>query len=592
MFLANSLKEKLKRNFLENNPDSIGKAPFSYNPPPRDPRQLLSFKGEAKGLPPAPSQEFTTQKLQALDKQEWQNTFSLTRLHNEWKTRVELDFDDKHKKFSDDMILPEVKESKQYVKELIDRDVLDLKKKRWNVSSDCNDKSFRPELKKTLFEVSHGLKDFTVVPLKEKIVEEGCDSRDIRVIDGLKWDISTKLENDEKKYEDLIAKSLALENSARYWRENEYNRLNGEPYPISEDRKKVEIIRYFKKYRTPYQKSIDHMRTMQKVKNDTAIIRTEVEESVKYRNPGALKCPEKINAIVLKEMFNTYKYKYNELTGKLDKEEIKKRQREENKFRWKDEDLVKKMISVNTLDDTSWFKPLYAKERIANSQEKFKKELLKPLVIKGNDIFNEQEKIQEMLEDEYKRQQKRELMLKQKFSSKKSNEKYVISKYPMDKETYTTMTTMQTEGNEFTKKEDLPIIEQLAKKLNNDHFVDAYKKVASEDVEKKNKLYKKLKGNVEVIYSHPGTYREFDFEEKEVAKKKETIKEENVNEENRDNDNNKEGGDENNGIVNPINNNNKGSNKVKLWSCCMNSDEHSKGCHKEIVKKFKWLYDE
>ena len=37
-------------------------------------------------------------------------------------------------------------------------------------------------------------------------------------------------------------------------------------------------------------------------------------------------------------MYKRYLYKYNELTGNLSKEEIKKKQKEENKFKWKDED--------------------------------------------------------------------------------------------------------------------------------------------------------------------------------------------------------------------------------------------------------------
>ena len=92
MFLANSLKEKLKRTYLENDPDAIGKPPFSYNPPPNDPRVLLSFKGTARGLPPNPSEEFTTQKLQAMDTKEWSSKFTVPKLRREWQTKVEIDF--------------------------------------------------------------------------------------------------------------------------------------------------------------------------------------------------------------------------------------------------------------------------------------------------------------------------------------------------------------------------------------------------------------------------------------------------------------------------------------------------------------------
>ena len=53
------------------------------------------------------------------------------------------------------------------------------------------------------------------------------------------------------------------------------------------------------------------------------------------KNSGLLlRYPEKINALVFKELNNTYKYKYNEIKGNLSKEEIKKKQQQENKFNW------------------------------------------------------------------------------------------------------------------------------------------------------------------------------------------------------------------------------------------------------------------
>ena len=74
--------------------------------------------------------------------------------------------------------------------------------------------------------------------------------------------------------------------------------------------------------------------------------------------------------------------------------------------------------------------------------------------------------------------------------------------------------------------------------------------MAEKEVNKQNRIFKKNKDNIEYIYSHPGTYREFEFPD---VKKK--------------------------------------SNKTMFWSCCMNEDKDSKGCQKTVVKKFSWLYD-
>lgn len=607
MFLANSLRDKLKRNYLENDADTFGKARYPYQPAPKDPRLLLSFKGGATGIL-SPSQEYTTQQLQALDKKEWESKFTVGKLKKEWNTKVDIDFEPKHKKFSDDMMSPEVIESKRYVKELIDPDILELKQKKWNISSDVTTQ-LRPELKKTLFEVSHGLKDFKVVPLKEPKFEEGCSSRDLRIVDGKKWDISTKLEKIEKKElgDEILEK--AIENSNYYWKSNEMNRLNGEPFPISEDRKKVEVIRYFKKYRTPYQQINDYEKTMKKVKELTALEKIDVEKMVKYKNPGT-RYQEKIDALVFKEMYNRYKYKYNELTGNLSKEEIKKKQREENKFHWKDEDLINKIVAVNDLKDTNWFKPEYTNERLCRSQDKLKRELLKPLVIKGTEIHDEEDRLKEKAEDEYKKQQKRELMLKLKRFPRRYNNTSFTSKYPITKEEYETIKESELEDdNSNVMKAKRAMFNSLGLERVDPgpFFLEAYHKIAGEECEKLNKIYRKNKDNIEYEYSHPGTYREFDLDnkkdkldilQKEIKKENQIEKYENsdkadekTQEKSYEKSNDRSIEKSNDKSENPLEEIKETQSSKKFWSCCMNSDKNSKGCQRKVIKKFRWLYD-
>ena len=43
MFLANSLKDKIKRNFLENSPNTLEKAKFSYSPPKKKRETFIKF---------------------------------------------------------------------------------------------------------------------------------------------------------------------------------------------------------------------------------------------------------------------------------------------------------------------------------------------------------------------------------------------------------------------------------------------------------------------------------------------------------------------------------------------------------------------
>ncbi len=54
----------------------------------------------------------------------------------------------------------------------------------------------KPELKKILFEVRHGFKDYQVVKLKDKKIELGTDSRNFRHPD---WNDSNLFEEFEKK---------------------------------------------------------------------------------------------------------------------------------------------------------------------------------------------------------------------------------------------------------------------------------------------------------------------------------------------------------------------------------------------------------
>ena len=49
MFLANSLKEKLRRDYMAGETESI--RPYRYDPPQQDPKILLSIKEAMKSSP-------------------------------------------------------------------------------------------------------------------------------------------------------------------------------------------------------------------------------------------------------------------------------------------------------------------------------------------------------------------------------------------------------------------------------------------------------------------------------------------------------------------------------------------------------------
>jgi hypothetical protein len=153
MFLKSSLEEKLKRSLSE------------YNSPIEERLQKSNYQNKSG-------------KLRTLQTK-----------------NDSLSFPRDHKKFNDDDVSLKAREAKKYVKALIDPDILELRKKQWNISA-MPEENKRPELKQTLFEVSHGLSDFKVVMLKENKVELGTDTRKF-CYEG--WNRSTLLEQLEKK---------------------------------------------------------------------------------------------------------------------------------------------------------------------------------------------------------------------------------------------------------------------------------------------------------------------------------------------------------------------------------------------------------
>ena len=555
MFLENSLKEKLKSNYLSNEPDISEHIKFEYKIPKKDPRVLLSFGDNTLNL--NNEYELTSGlKLRALDKKEWESLFTLKKLKNEYKRKTEINFDYNFKKFSDDIILPNIIESKKYIKNLLNPDILELKQKKWDNSTDINNKK-KPELKQTLFEVSHGLRDFKVIPLKEKKIIEGCDSRNFLSIDGKIWDSSNQIS--EKQIKSLSASNLfnANENSIKYWKDNSKNRIYQNPFPITEERKKVEVIRYFKPYKIPSQKSYDYYNIMKKVKELTLSDREKIEKEIKKNNPEIeKKYPEKFNALIFKEMSKKYENKYNELIGNLSREDIKKKQTKGKNFKWNDENLINKIIAVNSIKETDFF----PKKKITKSfsQENIKKKILEPLVMKGKEIINEEEKIKEKKQEDYKNKKKKELL---KIPKKKINNiigKINDSKYPISKEEYDKLLNASESSSNENDENNILNTSKIEKK---ELFIEAYEKIAKNEIEKQEKKNKEEKEKIIIKYHHPGTYREFIYEE---------------------NDNNQ---------IDTLGESVKKEVKSFLWSCCLNSDKESKGCQKTIIKKNKWLYE-
>ena len=605
MFLSTVFREKLKRDFLEGDTDDQGGAKFRYQAKPEDKRQLINFhesiKSNAKD--PTPFNRLNSQQLKALGNKEWINTFNLKNLYARWEGTTNLDFDNNFKKFTDDIVPSNVIASKQYVKNLVDPDILQKKKKNFSLSTDTNEKT-KPELKKTLFEVSHGLKNFSIVPLKIPNVEVGVDSRDYLTLDNNTWNKSNLI--DEKDFNQKFKENLfsAQENSNRYWKVNEDNRNMETQIPIREERKKVETPRYFKKYRSPYQRSIEYSKTMNKIIEDSSIEKENLEKKLLKQYPFLAQYPEKLNALVFKEMDNVYKFKYKEFLNhstQIKREEDPNKE-EYRKFKWNDKDLANKMIAIDKLQKSGILLTETGstrKNKLYLSYDKKSKKYLLPLVIKGQNIFNEEDKIHEKLKQEQLKQRKKELLMQEKKFKRTYSPKEFVSKYPQSKEEYNTNKSLEKLINEentnmnendmeikiLLNKSPKPNTEEIMNSISTNsgcgpHFLEAYCKIADQELEKMKETNKKLKEHVTIKYTHPGTYRGFDFKDKILRPKPVKRKEEFEFEDETPQ-------------VPAVERDEYIEKKVTeyYWSCCMNTDKNSPGCQKIEERNFKYLYD-
>ena len=559
MFLATSLNEKLKKTMNEMEPDTIQTCEFPYEKPKKNPAVFTTHNHPFQD-------QITSNYLFNLSKKEWESTFTLPHLRNKWKEKIKLNFDPNFKKIPDSLISEKTKEAKSYVKNLVDPDALEVKRKYWNISNNAKEK-IRPELRKTVFEATHGLNNFKVVPLKEKFIEEGVDSRNYMYINGEKWNNSTLFEKFEKDNLNYTTRENAFKNTIKYWRKTAYDRFNENPFPISNERKYIEEERYYKKYLSPKREYIQNYNIMKKIKEDLFLEREKVLNKMKKENPRDEHNLDKLNSLVEKEMNETYKEKFNIIMGK------KKRSNtaESYKKNWKDEELVEKVNTINNWNDVNWFKPLKNEEEDYYDKTFKKRELLKPLVSKGNDIIKEENNLHLKIENDYKKEIKKTylknrnklLLTHSEPTSIKNTLK--ISKYPIDKKSYESQLksfeeskSVKDNDNEDDIYYNEDNIIQLGDKYSKKLFLEAYKTITLNDIkEKKNK--RKNDMWIEYQYVHLGKYREFQF---------------------------------NNKIYNEVEMNYKiNKEKINCWSCCMNTDPNARGCKKIRINKLKWNLD-
>jgi hypothetical protein len=544
MFLAESLNQKLKSTLEKYELNRTNNCLFPYTKPHQNPKVLEIQRNYP---------EITREQLQDLTNEEFLNKFTVQKLHKKWQRRFPYNYGITTKKFSDDCTSKEAQKAKAYIKDLLDRDIFEVKIPRWNNSTKPDNNKLEKEkvpLKKTLFEVHHGFNNYLVTPLKDKFVEEGTESRDVHIF-GEDWNVSSKLEKNEKKMLDTDLFIKSMNNTQKYWRNKNYYRMNEMELPISSERKQVEEPRYYKSYQSPRSLTIYNYEKMKRAKNDLWLEREKVLREETMKNLGSV--PEKIQCIVEKRMFPKYKERFDILTGKKKEIVIESK----NKTHWKDDELMEKIELINNWKDTNWFRP----NKTFNPEIK-KREILKQLVPNKDKILREQERLREEKISENKRKMKHDLMEQkhQEIKQKKINP-IQLSKYPINQSIFETTKNNYYSDSEREQKGLATLyinkdksnykFEIDDKKL----FLDAYKKVLikKDNSVKRNKTTYNNENNkwIQFRYHHPGKYREFIYKTGggDIPRKEETF---------------------------------------MAWSCCNNIDKNSKGCQRVKINRHKW----
>ena len=352
---------------------------------------------------------------------------------------------------------------------------------------------------------------------------------------------------------------------------------------IKEANIKNEIInKQNKSYKSLKERFVKNSFLMKEAKKNE-YIETESNKlynKIKYENPGIEKYPEKINAMIFKEMNTLYDEYLKYVQNKKNKNK-KNEKTEKNIFELNEKN---KLRSKHFFTDNEIFEKLqillaYLKQ---NNIKIDQKQFLRPLLLDYNKVIEREEYLKK-LDKEYQKFIEKKKEEEKKEKSRNNNINY--SKYPID---------------ERTEKEKIVNIYSYhkintehsnTKNNENNYFLTAYKNIFDE------KNNRKSKKEIPIIVTERsinpyGTY--------------DKLKNNNKTEEIRKIENNVY----NKKLREKRPNSSYGSRQVKItyyhpgsfylfkekdkeyyaWSCCLNEDKFSKGCSKKFERVLNFTY--
>ena len=292
----------------------------------------------------------------------------------------------------------------------------------------------------------------------------------------------------------------------------------------------------------------------------------------------------------------------------MSKGELLKIQKKNNRFKWFDNDLSKKIYAVNELTGEKFVEKSKEEENSTslinnnyntknyeskinnksiggdsfsikyknarNLKESYSQEnqrrgrnklYLAQLVPKGTDI-NSENTLDEKYESKYPLGKKKYDYIKKKEKEESQKADYKINDYDkIHVKVPSNLLEIMNDPKKNSSKSQIlnTYLDIISKKSKvSPFFLPAYNKIAEKEIKRINSQEQKNRLTKTFHYMHPGTYREFVFTENEIVNK----------EDNRPQTKTKK-------IT------------VNLWSCCLNSDKNSKGCQRTTTRNFRWIYD-
>ena len=478
-------------------------------------KQLLIFSNESEYLMDNPKEY--------LKDSQRNEKFSLKNLHEKWKRKINVNFKNIDKKF-------DIKKSTTLKRVKTEQD-------------EIHDKEFFDILHGIYYDNSNKRENIKIkLKLKNGIYDKYDDKYSYYLNNQITWNNNSVFDvKDKKNNEQKILKNIIITN------------------------KKNEIInKNNKNYKSLNERYLKRNYLFNEVKNE--FIKDKKEElynKIIYENPDLIKYPEKIKALIFKEMINLFK-EYSECIENRKINNLKL----SSKHNFTDEEIYDKMQILLA----------YLKEHKEDiNHQKF----LEPLIIDYNKILEKEEYLKKL-----------DLELKGNKRDKKNlteRRKNIINlfKYPIKEK----LKEYRINSFKCSTKEESKNVINKNKEIN--YFLTAYKSVIDEKKEKEKKITKekKKKGITYIIKERSNNpYGSFI---KSNESKKQNLNTE-INNKKLKRPNSSVGTRQINiTYYHPGNYSlfKEGENEYNAWSCCLNEDKLSKGCCKKYEKILNFLYN-